>query len=439
MMTNSQIGYAIACCLLFVAGDAAAVEIVGQVGAVDDKGIAVLVGGNVEPQPGDMFVVTVEVPGVGTAAIAEGQVNTIDAGIVLGRITAATGKVSVGQQVKFNSPQAVNRGAPPAATTVTETPPARAAGSNPDTILSYGITLRDVDAATAEFLDLPSSQGFLVTAVVAGSPAETAGLKKRDVFRTVNGTAITAPATLEQALSIKSARPLSVEVWRDGAMQTLRLKRVGDTQARVIPAWGEVVDPAGDCRIVEAEGRLTITVPGTPTSHDLNPVWEYNNMTGPRVLHEVEGDFQAQVLVRPFAQPTPNTATGKTIKVSYVGAGLLIWLDEKTFVRHLRAASGERGTVSVHLEAFRDAHSHKVTYAPGDARKVSKDKATYLRVERRGDELTFSTSVDGKQWAAIGSVSELQLPQKLRCGVGVVNATNKDFAPEFVEFALTGG
>ena len=207
---------------------------------------------------------------------------------------------------------------------------------------------------------------------------------------------------------------------------------------QIVPGWGQVTDPAGDCKVVGANGRLTITVPGTLTPHDLNPRWEFDNLFGPRVLREVEGDFQLQVKVRPFAMPEPNTFTGKNVKVSYVAAGLLVWLDEKTFVRCVRAANGESGSAWVHLEAFLDAKSHKVSRIPGDASKVIKDQATYLRVERRADTLTFSTSVDAKQWNAIGSVSDLKLPQKLRAGVGVVNATKKDFSAEFEEFVPMG-
>ena len=117
---------------------------------------------------------------------------------------------------------------------------------------------------------------------------------------------------------------------------------------------------------------------------------------------------------------------------------VLVWLDDKTFVRCLRAASGERGAAYVHLEAFRDAHSHQVTYPSGAVGKVGPDQDTYLRVERVDDRLTFYTGVDGRQWTEIGSVSGLQLPRKLRAGVGVVNATKVDFAPEFAELATTG-
>lgn len=210
-------------------------------------------------------------------------------------------------------------------------------------------------------------------------------------------------------------------------------------KAQIVPGWGEVVDPAGDCKVVAAGGRLTITAPGSLTAHDLDPRLDFNNLFGPRVLREVEGDFQLQIKVRPYALPNSNTttSTGKE-KASYISAGLLVWLDAKTFIKCQRAANGERGEAWVHLQAYKDAKLHPVTLVPGKARNVNKDEATYLRVARRDDELTFSTSVDAKKWATIGIVGDLELPRKLRVGLGVVNATKKDFAPEFEEFVATG-
>lgn len=323
-MNGRAIALFVLCGWLSAASRVAAVEIVGRIGAVEDKGIAVLVVGDVVPQVGDKFSVMIDVPGVGEARIALGQVNALDDGIALGTITEATGKPAVGQKVKIDSPR---------------------------------------------------------------SPA------------------MPAP---------------------DG------------NTARILSGWGEVVDRAGDCRFERAGNRLTITTPGTTTPHDLNPEWQYDNVRGPRVLREFAENFQLQVKVRPFPPPEPNTFTGKNIRVSYVGAGLLVWLDDKTFVRCLRAASGERGAVYVHLEAFRDAHSHQVTYHPSAVGKVAVDQDTYLRVERVDDMLTFYAGVDGEQWTEIGSVSDLQLPRKLRAGVGVVNATKVDFSPEFTELATTG-
>jgi type 1 fimbria pilin len=66
-----------------------------------------------------------------------------------------------------------------------------------------------------------------------------------------------------------------------------------DRPERNIKGWGDVVDPSKDCEFKPDGNRLTIVVPGT--KHDLSI--ETGDITAPRVLREIEGDFIAQVKV----------------------------------------------------------------------------------------------------------------------------------------------
>lgn len=318
-------------------------EIVGHVTSVKDKQVVIVLVGEFEPQSADTFEIVVEIETVGDASVADGKVDSITNGVVVGTITAATGEIENGQKVKINATKPVRSNKTPAAP----------------------------EAATNSF---------------------------------PNGN----------LLASRQANPPN------------------------IPSKSEIIDPAGDCKISIAERKLVIAVPGTPTPHDLNPFWEYDNISGPRVVREVGDNFILQVKVQPFPIPAPKSFTGKNVKVSYVGAGLLVWVNDKTFVRCLRAARGEEGIVFVHLEAFLDGNSYRVAFEPGDARRLNKDQATYLRVQRTQDTLTFSTSIDGHQWSAIGTVADLKLPQRVRAGVGVVNATKLDYSSEFLDLSLTG-
>ena len=117
-----------------------------------------------------------------------------------------------------------------------------------------------------------------------------------------------------------------------------------------IPAgWGTVVDPAGDCTVVEDKGVLRIVVPGI--WRDLNPTAERNkNLLAPRVLQPVTGDFLAEVKVGEFERPKANTSSNGIC--SYVGAGLLVWKDDKNFLRWGRAANGETDTLFAAGEVF---------------------------------------------------------------------------------------
>ena len=172
------------------------------------------------------------------------------------------------------------------------------------------------------------------------------------------------------------------------AFVILPVSRGDDKKPLEIKGWGTVVDPAGDCKVAEKDGKVTITVPDT--HHDLNPTPKFDNVLAPRVLQEVEGDFTLQVKVDAFPRPKAKTASSKA-GITFVAAGLLVWEDEKNFVRLFRAANGDRGNLFGTLEVFRDGKF------VGDGFLTNlKDEATHLKVSRKGNDFTFSMSADGR-------------------------------------------
>jgi hypothetical protein len=189
--------------------------------------------------------------------------------------------------------------------------------------------------------------------------------------------------------------------------------------------WGKFIDPDRDCRVLEEAGRLKIIVPGT--IHNLNPTPAYANVSAPRVLHDVTGDFHLQVRVLPFPRPAARTALPG--KRSYVGAGLVIWQDSRTFIRFLRAANGDTNWLAASAEAFQDGKMK------GDGSRLIDDIATYLRIERKGDMVTYATSADGQNWADI-RMPPLKLAAQLKVGVAATNSTIREISPEFEELTL---
>jgi regulation of enolase protein 1 (concanavalin A-like superfamily) len=198
-----------------------------------------------------------------------------------------------------------------------------------------------------------------------------------------------------------------------------------------IKGWGTVVDPAGDCKVALKNGKLTITVPGT--HHNLNPTPLFDNVLAPRVLQEVEGDFTMQVKVEVFARPQAKTSTNKAGN-SLVAAGLLVWQDEKNFVRFLQAAMGETGALGGSLEVYRDGKFI------GGGSTATDDKATHLKLSRKGNAFSFAVSADGKDWSEIKGegvdLGKIDLAKQLKVGVAAVNATTKEFAPQFEGLSL---
>ena len=106
-----------------------------------------------------------------------------------------------------------------------------------------------------------------------------------------------------------------------------RRRPAGDAREREIAGWGLAIDPDGDCQMIGDRGTLTITVP--PTLHDLNAdIGKYN---APRVMWDVEGDFEVEVRVD--GDFTPGNLCNRAGGIPFVGAGIVIADGADNFVR----------------------------------------------------------------------------------------------------------
>ena len=73
-------------------------------------------------------------------------------------------------------------------------------------------------------LDLPEGEGLLVTDVVAGSPAEKAGLKKNDILTKIDGKAVKGEDSLAKFMaSAKAGQEASLTVLRKSKVQTIKV------------------------------------------------------------------------------------------------------------------------------------------------------------------------------------------------------------------------
>src|SRR5207249_2344373 len=78
---------------------------------------------------------------------------------------------------------------------------------------------------------------------------------------------------------------------------------IAKTPQRTSTSWGEFIDPAGDCRVREVGGIVTITVPGA--YHDLWP--REGKVNAPLLLRDVEGNFTATVKVAAVTKAEEGT------------------------------------------------------------------------------------------------------------------------------------
>lgn len=197
-----------------------------------------------------------------------------------------------------------------------------------------------------------------------------------------------------------------------------------------IPGWGEFVDPAGDCKALLKDGKLSITVPGT--QHNLNPLPGWDNLLAPRVMQEVDGDFKIQVKMLPCEMPKPDTSSNKEKPASYVASGIVLWQDGKNFSRVLRAANGDRNEYFIHIENF----SGGKIVSSGSVKL--QDAPIHFRVERAQGKISFYRNVDGKKYLVMRpNGQDLVLADKIKIGVAVVNSTTKEITHQFEELQIT--
>lgn len=188
--------------------------------------------------------------------------------------------------------------------------------------------------------------------------------------------------------------------------------------AEDIPGWGTLVDPLGDCPVDFTNKGIQLTVP--PGVHQLNPVME--RVTAPRIWNDVAGDFLFEARVIDF--PRPELDTGANGNRSYIAAGLVLWQDEKSFLRWTRSASAEANAVYLSCEQFDNAK-----FVGGGNFKLD-DQPIWLRIERRGNTLRMSASSNGNDWKQmIERQSNYQ--NALKVGVFGLNVTDKPLEYRF--------
>jgi regulation of enolase protein 1 (concanavalin A-like superfamily) len=195
-------------------------------------------------------------------------------------------------------------------------------------------------------------------------------------------------------------------------------------EPQLIEGFGTVVDPDGDCQFKQYAGGATVTIPGT--WHDLTYTKSYARQNAPRILQEAKGDFSLAGRVEVFALPTGKPNSGGAF--SYVSGGLLLWQDDRNFIRVERAAYDDR--LFIWVERFVDGKSKPSAHHGID------DRAAYLRATRLGDVFTFEASEDGEKWERIHR-EEIKLAENLQVGVLAINTTAEEFAVRFKGLKLT--
>ena len=190
-------------------------------------------------------------------------------------------------------------------------------------------------------------------------------------------------------------------------------------------SWGTFVDPTDSCKLERGAKQLAITAPGD-RPRDLNTL-PGRNTAAPRLLEEVEGDFNIVVSIPPFPAPAPKTSHYGDKGFSYRAAGLVVMVDPNTFLRFDRVATGEQLSGQPSIQVVGYAGGKQVV----GQKRLMTGSVSHLRIARRGDALTVWSRDDERPWVAGTPVTGFALPPRVRIGVSVINSAREDFTALF--------
>ena len=89
----------------------------------------------------------------------------------------------------------------------------------------FGVRTNGITAVMAEALGLDRPKGAIVSEIYKGGPADKAGIKRRDVILSVDGTDIFDDSGLNFKLAtFKPGHKSKVKIWRDGKIKTLNIR-----------------------------------------------------------------------------------------------------------------------------------------------------------------------------------------------------------------------
>jgi regulation of enolase protein 1 (concanavalin A-like superfamily) len=196
--------------------------------------------------------------------------------------------------------------------------------------------------------------------------------------------------------------------------------------------FGTPIDPLKDCKFTLAEGKLTVTA--GKGDHDL--AVEAKEMNAPRVLKEIEGDFTVSVKV---SGDYPKGAKGANEKrtIVFYGAGLLVWEDEKNYVRLERAYVDRLdGTPTYTYGSWElRAGGEWVRQGTQEDFPMTGSDPAWFKLSRKGNTFTAAISKDGKEWKELEAI-DAEMGKKVKVGVCAVHICDTAFDTAFENYEL---
>ncbi len=262
---------------------------------------------------------------------------------------------------------------------------------------------KHADAAKrfSEALSFPRHRGFQTT-------IRTISISPEPILSSLDEAMADAVQFREFCASFRGAHPEAVEVsltrhgvrlgqWylEPATMRDFPRQVVHEEFRQPLSSDWTWRDPSGDCSALTGAGLEIRAANG-------RDLWEAN-LSAPRVVRAVSGDFAAQTVSGPARADRPGIG------------GLILWKDERNYVVLER---GRWGASDVCLRACLKNEDQVI----GRGRLVS-DQLT-LRLERVGNQVTGLCSNDGVHWQRVGLV-DLSVADPVEVGIHAIGEIDR--------------
>jgi S1-C subfamily serine protease len=207
------------------------------------------------------------------------------------------------------------------------------------------------------------------------------------------------------------------------------------SRPRTLAKWSSEVNLAEGAKITHQPGKTMIEIPGGIPMVN-SPQFKLFN--APCALVQVDGDFIAVVKVTNDFDPGGEVVTmpgGKKMPFTFQGAGLLIWQDEKNFVR-LERCKGSDGQVGlIHrilVEIYKGGREIGIHYS-----KPLPEQTMILGAQRKGStvQLLFA---EGPDRLHVFQELALDFEKEIFVGVSASNLSRLPLQAKFEDFAVKG-
>jgi len=134
-----------------------------------------------------------------------------------------------------------------------------------------GVTIQSLSDDVAQAVGLPNTNGAIVTDVIAGSPAEKAGIKQGDVVLKMNGQAIRNNSDLSRRIAaLQAGQTATFTIWRDNKEITITVS-VAKREQVALNEVPEAETPKAEIRLTSLGLAMQTITSEVRSAHEFNP------------------------------------------------------------------------------------------------------------------------------------------------------------------------